>query len=172
MGVILLGKIKIHEIAKKINLASKEVVLRANELNIEVKSHLSSVTEEQAKMIEDSFKNDNKKVPSDEKIDKKENKVKKEKEQPVIIRREVIVSEEEIAKKEKEEKNRKQRERKESVGFIERNKNKDYNIVYRNKPSKPLTVEELFGLNKQKEEKNMDNESINKESKLESIKDE
>jgi len=172
MGVILLGKIKIHEIAKKINLASKEVVLRANELNIEVKSHLSSVTEEQAKMIEDSFKNDNKKVTSDEKIDKKENKVKKEKEQPVIIRREVIVSEEEIAKKEKDEKNRKQRERKESVGFIERNKNKDYNIVYRNKPSKPLTVEELFGLNKQKEEKNMDNESINKESKLESIKDE
>ena len=43
MGVKLLGKIKIHEIAKKLGLTSKEVIKRANELNIEAKSHLSGV---------------------------------------------------------------------------------------------------------------------------------
>ena len=43
MGVKLLGKIKIHEIAKKFNLTSKEVLEVANELNIEAKSHLSGV---------------------------------------------------------------------------------------------------------------------------------
>ena len=46
MGVTLLGKIKIYDIAKKLNLTSKEVVEIAKKLNINVKSHLSSVEEE------------------------------------------------------------------------------------------------------------------------------
>ena len=37
-------------------------------------------------------------------------------------------------------------QKKKEVGFVERNTNKDFNIVYRNKPSKPMTVSELFGL--------------------------
>ena len=41
MGVKLLGKIKIHEIAKKLNLTSKEILDVAKQLNIEAKSHLS-----------------------------------------------------------------------------------------------------------------------------------
>ena len=49
MGVKLLGKIKIHEIAKKLGLASKEVLEAANNLKIEAKSHLSGVSEEEAK---------------------------------------------------------------------------------------------------------------------------
>ena len=90
MGVILLGKMKIHEIAKKLNLTSKEVLERAKQLKIEAKSHLSSVEENDAKRIEESFsKNENKK---DVKV--KDNKVKEEK-TPVIIRREVIISDEE-----------------------------------------------------------------------------
>ena len=48
MGVNLLGKIKIHEIAKKLGLTSKEVLDVANKLNINVKSHLSAITEEEA----------------------------------------------------------------------------------------------------------------------------
>ena len=52
MGVKLLGKIKIHEIAKKLNLTSKEVLDIAKKLNIEAKSHLSGVDEEEAKRIE------------------------------------------------------------------------------------------------------------------------
>ena len=45
----LLGKIKIHEIAKEIGITSKEVIKIANDLGIDVKSHLSAVEEEQAK---------------------------------------------------------------------------------------------------------------------------
>ena len=85
-----MGKMKIHEIAKKLNLTSKEVLERAKQLKIEAKSHLSSVEENDAKRIEESFsKNENKK---DVKV--KDNKVKEEK-TPVIIRREVIISDEE-----------------------------------------------------------------------------
>ena len=43
MGVKLLGKIKIYEIAKKFNLTSKDVLEVAKKLNIDVKSHLSSI---------------------------------------------------------------------------------------------------------------------------------
>ena len=155
MGVKLLGKIKIHEIAKEIGLTSKEVIERAKELGIEVKSHLSAIEEKEAEKIEKSFEKVNTK-----KTEKKqtENKGAKQQEKkmkndgPVIIRREVIISEEEMMKKEEEEKRRKQQERKANVGFVERDKNKDFNIVYRNKPTKPLTVEELFGLNKKKKD--------------------
>ena len=51
MGVKLLGKVKIHEIAKKIGINSKEVLEKAIELGMEVKTHMSSVTEEEAKKI-------------------------------------------------------------------------------------------------------------------------
>ena len=62
-----MGKIKIHEIAKKLDLTSKEVLEMAEKLKIEVKSHLSGVDEEQAKQIElaltkkDNTKKENKK---------------------------------------------------------------------------------------------------------------
>ena len=55
MGVKVLGKIKIYEIAKKLGLASKEVLEAANNLKIEAKSHLSGVSEEEAKKIEENF---------------------------------------------------------------------------------------------------------------------
>lgn len=78
---------------------------------------------------------------------------KKEKnEEPVIIRRAVIINNDEEERKE-EEKRKKEQARKKDVGFIENNKrNKDYNIVYRDKPTKPLTVSELLGISKKKEE--------------------
>ena len=165
-----MGKIKIHEIAKKLDLTSKEVIERAKELGIEVKSHLSAIEEKEAEKIEKSFEKVNTK-----KTEKKqtENKGAKQQEKkmkndgPVIIRREVIISEEEMMKKEEEEKRRKQQERKANVGFVERDKNKDFNIVYRNKPTKPLTVEELFGLNKKKKEDKKEEKKVVEEVKKE-----
>lgn len=148
MGVKLLGKVKIHEIAKELDLTSKEIIEKAKKLGIEVKNHMSSVEEEYAKKIKESLKT--KKKVENKKEDKQEKKAKPE--APVIIRREVIVSEEELARREEEEKKRKLEEKRKEVGFIERNTNKDYNIVYRNKPSKPMTVSELFGLKTPKQE--------------------
>ena len=112
MGVKLLGKVKIHEIAKKMGLTSKEVIDKALELKIEAKSHLSAITEEEAQKLENSFKKKETKIENknvDKKEDKKESKPKKE--VPVIIRREVIISEEELAKKEEEEKKRKEKKK-------------------------------------------------------------
>ena len=54
-----MGKIKIHEIAKKIGVNSKEVLEKALELGLDVKTHMSSVDESDAKKIEAKFSNAN-----------------------------------------------------------------------------------------------------------------
>lgn len=146
-----MGKIKIHEIAKKLGLTSKDVLEKAQALKIDVKSHLSALTDEEAKQLENELSK-NKHGDKKNKVPKKQQPGNK-KEQPVIIRREVIISDEEIVKKEEEEKQKRQKEREKQLGFVERNKSKDFNIVYRNKQTKPLTVEELFGLKKKEEPK-------------------
>ena len=143
MGVKCLGKIKIHEIAKKLDLNSKEVIEVAKKLKIDVKSHLSGVDEDQAKIIEKELSKKVKKHTEKKEKVKKDSEEKKEEKAPVIIRREVIISEDEQEKKKQETK---KKEKKSNVGFVERKQNNDYNIVYRNKPNKPMTVSELFGL--------------------------
>ena len=127
-----MGKIKIHEIAKKLGVNSKDVLEKAQELGLDVKTHMSSVDESEAKKIEAKFSNSN---------TKKE--VKEKRDNPVIIRREVIMTDSDATKKEEIKKEQTKRDR--DVGFIERQRKTDYNIVYRNKPTKPLTVSELFG---------------------------
>ena len=52
-----MGKMKIYEIAKELNLTSKEVMDIASKLNIEAKSHLSNVEDKDAKSIEQYVKN-------------------------------------------------------------------------------------------------------------------
>ena len=192
-----MGKIKIHEIAKKLGLTSKEILEIATNLKIEAKSHLSGVTEEEANKIENEILSQNKNIEknkqnaekNDNKAEKnkidavkkeenskknnqtknekkfKEQEKKKEERAPVIIRREVIVTEEEKDQK----KENKIEERKSTVGFVERKQDKNFNIVYRNKPNKPKTVSELFGL--KKEEKTSNNETSKKEQnkKIEEI---
>ena len=157
-----MGKMKIHELAKQVGKTSKEIIAIAQELGIEAKSHMSSIEEEMVKKIED-------KINGIDVSGKKENKLKKEikkdkNEEPVIIRRHVIISDEEVKKREEEERKKKLEKQKNSnVGFIEKNRNKDYNIVYRNKPNKPMTVSELFGLKDSKKEKNNEEEQTKKE---------
>ncbi len=189
-----MGKMKIHELAKKLGLTSKEIIEKAIKLGIDVKNHMSSIEEDSVSKIEDSFKEVSKKEVDSKastKSVKEETKksdntdIKKKNEKPsspVIIRREVIISEEEAARIKEEEEKKRREEHKKQVGFVERNTNKDYNIVYRNKPTKPLTVSELFGLKKEtkeepKEEKNVEinnNETIkvDAESKVENVKEE
>ena len=165
-----MGKIKIHEIAKKLNLTSKEVLEVANTLKIEAKSHMSGVTEEEAKKIEDNFtqkQNKEKKEKKDMPIkEDKKKEARKEEKAPVIIRREVIISNEEPEKKEESHK----KEEKKNVGFVERKQNKDYNIVYREKRNKPMTVSELFGLKKEEPKKEEKQEAPKKEPVVEEKK--
>ena len=154
MGVKLLGKIKLHEIAKEIGLTSKEIVERAQKLGIAVTSHLSSVDEAQAKQIKESFGVKEKNVEN-----KNNSKPPKAKDvAPVIIRREVIISEEE--EKQNNEQHKKVEDSRKDVGFVERKSSKDYNIVYRNKQAKPMTVNELFGIKPKEEPKKEKSEDI------------
>ena len=162
-----MGKIKIHEIAKKLDLTSKEVLDIAKKLNIEAKSHLSGVEESEAKKIEEEAKNmiknkSGNKDASAEKTVKSKNEQKgktektskkaekKQEKAPVIIRREVIIEQE---KPDSKKEATKKSDNRNNIGFVERRKNTDYNIVYRNKTSRPMTVSELFGLNKDKKPK-------------------
>jgi len=147
---MLLGKIKLYDIAKELDLTSKEVLELAKKLNIDAKSHLSSVDEADAVKIKESVKSSKPK-----KEDKKPEKSKSDKnETPVIIRREVIINDDNNVQREQV---KKEERRNNNVGFVERKQNKDYNIVYRNKPTKPMTVDELFGIKKE----------VKKETKIE-----
>ena len=149
-----MGKTKVYELAKKFNKTSKEIIDIALKLKIDVKSHLSSLEDKDVLKIEEKLNakpNDDKLSNETAKGNKKESK-KGKNESPVIIRREVIISDEEIKKREEEEKKKKQATAQKEVGFLERERKKDFNIVYRNKPTKPMTVSELFGLKEKSKE--------------------
>ncbi len=139
-----MSNIKIHEIAKKLNINSKDVLNKAKDLGFNIKSHLSAVSEEDAEKIINSLKNSN----ITNKEVKKDNNSKKEQVDKghVIIRREVIISDEDNKKNEKEQTKVK------SNNFTQERRNKNFNIVYRNKTTRPLTASELFGLKEDKKE--------------------
>ena len=166
-----MGKIKVHELAKEVDKTSKEIIAVAEKLGIEVKSHMSSLEDKDVKLIKNNIlgqKSNSSKTKKEESKDVKEVK----KESPVIIRRQVIISDEEIKKREEEEKKKKQEKQKNNnIGFVERNRNKDFNIVYRNKPTKPMTVSELFGLkNNKNEEPKKEAQNVENEVKKEEVK--
>lgn len=141
MEVESLEKIKIHELAKKLGVETKKVLEVAKQAGIDAKSHLSAITEDEGKELEKLLKGVSKTKSMENKKEKNDG--------PVIIRRAVIINDEE--EKKEEERRKKEQSRKKDVGFIENKRNKDYNIVYRDKPTKPLTVSELLGIGKKKE---------------------
>ena len=137
-----MGKIKIHELAKKLNINSKDVLEKAKKLGIEAKSHLSNIDEKDAERIEKEFNQNKKETNESTETGSKITKTSG----PVIIRREVIISDEELEKRQQEEEKKKREAKKADIGFVQNKRKTDFNIVYRNKPVKPLTVNELFGI--------------------------
>lgn len=160
-----MGKLKLYELAKQFNKSSKELLEQAKSIGLELKSHLSSVSDEDAEKLKKAYLNSNKedtnkdakkKEEQKAKTDKSSRKEELKKDNPVIIRREVIIQEEK-----KQEQTNLKKEKENKNPFIQRNEKKDFNIVYRNKPQKPMTVSELFGLNKKtSEEKRIEKETI------------
>lgn len=67
-----MGKMKVHELAKKLDKTSKEIITIAQELGIEVKTHMSSLEDNMIQKIED-------KVKGVKSTDSKNNKVKETK---------------------------------------------------------------------------------------------
>lgn len=163
-----MGKIKIYDLAKELNLASKELLQKVKEMGIEAKSHLSSVSDEDVEKIRKSISqkivnNDNKKKENKNVATKSK---KDEKETPVIIRREVIIEEDN-----KKEVTKKQDTKQNKNPFVQRKDKKDFNLVYRNRPEKPLTVSELFGLNKENKKEEPKKEVVKETNETKEIKE-
>ena len=73
MGVKLLGKIKVYELAKELDVESKKLVEIAANHGIVAKSHLSSISEEECNILRKAVKGDNtKKVEKPNQDNKKE----------------------------------------------------------------------------------------------------
>ena len=51
MGVRLLGKMKFYDLAKELNIPSKELLEKAKSIGIEIKSYLSNIEDEDSKKI-------------------------------------------------------------------------------------------------------------------------
>ena len=71
MGVRLLGNMKLYELAKEMNISSKELLEQAKTLGMKIKSHLSSIEEDDVKKLRESYT----KQPA---VKKEEKKPKKE----------------------------------------------------------------------------------------------
>ena len=123
---------------------------------------MSSVDEKDAIRIKETVKKQT--------VKKEEKKTNNDKnDTPVIIRREVIIADENKTQKEQVKKEEKKNN---NIGFVERKTNKDYNIVYRNKPSKPMTVNELFGIKKEEKVEEKENKmdvGVKKQERVKSV---
>lgn len=69
-----MSKVRVYELAKKLDMSSKELITKLEELSIEVNSHMSSMEEEDVKIIEELF------AKPEEKSTKEETKTEKDKE--------------------------------------------------------------------------------------------
>ncbi len=96
-------------------------------------------------------------------IKERENKQMEEK--PFIIRREVILKDDKKKKQVQTDNTRK--DNRSDLGKVQKKSaNQEYNIVYRDRKEKPLSVSELFGLQPKKEEKE---EKVEEQEKRESF---
>src|SRR6056297_788083 len=72
MEVVSLSKIRVYKLADKLNMESKELINILNKLGVEVSSHMSTVEDETAELVEDMVKDKNKSEAKTEKEDKSE----------------------------------------------------------------------------------------------------
>ena len=79
-----MGKMKIHELAKEIDKTSKEIIAVAQELGLEIKSHMSSLEDNEIKMVKEKLLGG--KAASNKKKEEPKEVKKENKENPVIIR--------------------------------------------------------------------------------------
>ncbi len=121
-----MGKLKVHELAKELNLPSKDLVERLNNMGYSIKSHLSTLEDSEVAEIRKKFDNKNKE-------DGKKNQVKKDKKPiaPVIIRREVTRVETTESNNEKSSRNDRS-----DLGVVQRRTDASMNIKYRTEPRK------------------------------------
>ena len=85
----MLGKIKVCDLAKKLNITSKELLTTIKAIGINSTSHLNVLTDEEEKKVYEYYKKDSKgvdKMPTKKVTETKTTK----KDEPRIIRREIV----------------------------------------------------------------------------------
>ncbi|MCF6464694.1 translation initiation factor IF-2 [Clostridium sp. Cult2] len=70
MGVYSLIKIRVYELAKELEMTSKELIEKMNELDIDISSHMSSLESEEAEMIRELFEEDKEVIKENERTSK------------------------------------------------------------------------------------------------------
>ncbi|NLK97016.1 MAG: translation initiation factor IF-2 [Epulopiscium sp.] len=66
MEVGYLSKIRVYEIAKQLNISSKELIKKLKEFGVEVHSHMSTLEDDEAQLIVDYYSNDKQESESTE----------------------------------------------------------------------------------------------------------
>ena len=66
-----MSKIRVYELAKQIEKDSSEIVSKLKEFGVDVKNHMSSITDEDATKVKDAFKGASKKKEEVKEIVKK-----------------------------------------------------------------------------------------------------
>ncbi|MBR3887747.1 MAG: translation initiation factor IF-2 [Clostridia bacterium] len=129
-----MGRMKVHELAKELNMQSKELVDKLVELKYDVKSHLSVLEDEDVAKIKKQLKG--KSASGNNESDKAPAKKEKKPIAPVIIRREVTrvaeVPEEKPAQRNPRAGN--------DLGVVQRRTDTSMNIKYRTPPRKIGTI--------------------------------
>ncbi len=124
-----MSKRRVHELAKELNINNKILLDKIKELGIEVKSHMSSLTDDQAELIKDSIATGNVEKKAEKKAEPKKVEQKKEEaKKPVIEEKKEEIK---VAKQEKTNKKNKQ---------VEEEVEEEIKII---KIPKSVTVKEL-----------------------------
>ncbi len=141
-----MSKTRVHELAKTLNIGSKELVEKLKQMNIEVKSHMSVLTDEDVDKVLDVFSEEESKEnkqnsqvkTTPESANKKENKEKKEnKKENNEVKDKEITEVKEVVSKEEKPKN----EDNSSKKSKKKNKNKDKN-KNKHKAEQPVVSQE------------------------------
>ena len=84
-----MSKIRVYELAKELEMTSKELIEKVVDLNLNINSHMSSLDEEEAILIKELIEEENKKVKDLKKKNNKQNKTKEDKGENTIEKEEI-----------------------------------------------------------------------------------
>lgn len=166
-----MGRMKVHELAKELNMTSKELMDKLIKLNYNVKSHLSTLEEDEVEKIKKQLKENNFNSTSNGKNEKDIPKKEKKPIAPVIIRREVTrieSSNPQIKRIDSKESSR------DELGVVQRRTDASMNIKYRTPPRQIGSITPKTEVSKTEPVKNEVKkvESLKVDSKKEDIKEE
>ena len=166
-----MGRMKVHELAKELNMTSKELMDKLIKLNYNVKSHLSTLEEDEVEKIKKQLRESNSNSTSNGKNEKDVPKKEKKPIAPVIIRREVTrieSSNPQIKRMDSKESPR------DELGVVQRRTDTSMNIKYRTPPRQIGSITPKAETSKAEPVKNEVKkvESLKVESKKEENKEE